>query len=517
MKKALVMALVVALLAGTLGFTPVRAAVGVVVQVTIGSTKATINGKQVVLDQPPIIENSLTLVPFRFIGEAIGAKIAWNPVNKTVSYVLGNKNIVLTIGSVTAIVNGAKTILDVAPKILPTGRTVVPLRFVSENIGAKVDWNSTTRMVTVTVGAKSTSTIPDEIKIGVVGSMSGDQAVSGKAMTDAITFVKHELDVTGGLDVDGKKVKITFVVEDCESKPEITVNAIQKLIQQDKVLAIIGPNNSSDILAGGVIAQNNKIPEITHTGTNIKVTQIGNYIFRMCYTDPFQGTLAAKFVAKNLKLTKAAILYNVADAYSQGLHDAFVAAAKTDNLQIVSDQAFSGYESKDYTAQLTLIKAKNPEVLFLPDDVNTVPLMMQQARHMGIKAIFLGGDAWDYAVLPGLAGKDIIEGSYYITGFSPEVTPAAKAFSEAFEKQTGYRASFGSAMCYEAAHVILNAIQHATTIDGPGIRDAMAATSMDLLSGHVTFDADRNPIKGAVVLKVTNGTPTFFTAIDLSS
>src|SRR5450756_1184907 len=116
--------------------------------------------------------------------------------------------------------------------------------------------------------------IPDEIKIGVTGSMSGDQAVSGKAMTDAITLVKQELAATGGLDVDGKKVKITFVVEDCESKPEITVNVIQKLIQQDKVLAIIGPNNSSDILAGGVIAQDNKIPEITHTGTNIKVTPV---------------------------------------------------------------------------------------------------------------------------------------------------------------------------------------------------------------------------------------------------
>jgi uncharacterized Zn-binding protein involved in type VI secretion len=125
MKKALVMLLVAALLAGTLGFTPVRAAEGVIVQVTVGSTKATINGKEVVLDQPPIIENDRTLVPFRFLGEAIGAQVAWNPTNKMVSYAYGDVSIVLIIGSTTAVVNGKQVTLDVAPKILPTGRTVL--------------------------------------------------------------------------------------------------------------------------------------------------------------------------------------------------------------------------------------------------------------------------------------------------------------------------------------------------------------------------------------------------------
>jgi len=154
MRKALSILLVMALLAGVLGFAPaVRASQAVVVQMTIGSTKATIDLKQVVLDQPPLIENGRTLVPFRFIGEALGAQIGWNPTNRTVSYILGDKNIVLTIGSTTAMVNGVKTTLDVAAKILPTGRTVVPIRFISESIGAKVAWNATTRMVTVTMAA----------------------------------------------------------------------------------------------------------------------------------------------------------------------------------------------------------------------------------------------------------------------------------------------------------------------------------------------------------------------------
>src|SRR5664279_4303812 len=154
MRKALSILLVMALLAGVLGFAPaVRASQAVVVQMTIGSTKATIDLKQVVLDQPPLIENGRTLVPFRFIGEALGAQIGWNPTNRTVSYILGDKNIVLTIGSTTAMVNGVKTTLDVAAKILPTGRTVVPIRFISESIGAKVAWNATTRMVAVTMAA----------------------------------------------------------------------------------------------------------------------------------------------------------------------------------------------------------------------------------------------------------------------------------------------------------------------------------------------------------------------------
>ena len=149
MKKAVIMLLVVALLAGVFGLPPVRAAEGVTIQMTIGSTKAYVNSKEVTLDQPPIIENSRTLVPFRFIGEALGAEIGWDPVKRTVSYVLGSTNIVLTIGLTTAIVNGVETKLDVAPKIL-SGRTMVPVRFISEAIGAKVDWNSGMKMVTIT-------------------------------------------------------------------------------------------------------------------------------------------------------------------------------------------------------------------------------------------------------------------------------------------------------------------------------------------------------------------------------
>lgn len=153
MRKAMVMLLVVALLVGVSGVPLVRAAQAITIQITVGSTKAYVNNKQTILDQPPVIENGTTLVPFRFIGEALGATIGWNSANRTVSYVFGNLNIVLRIGSTTATVNGVEKTLTVAPKILPSGRTVVPVRFISETIGAKVNWNSTTRMVTITASA----------------------------------------------------------------------------------------------------------------------------------------------------------------------------------------------------------------------------------------------------------------------------------------------------------------------------------------------------------------------------
>ena len=355
--------------------------------------------------------------------------------------------------------------------------------------------------------AASSRVVPDEINIGVVGSMSGDQAISGQALKDGIALVQSELTANPFV-VDGKTVKVNFLFEDNEAKPEISVNAVQKLIGEN-CLAIIGPNNSSDAIPSGSVCQQAKIPMIPHTATNIKVTQVGDYIFRMCYIDPYQAKLAAKYADETLKAKKVAVLQNVGDAYSAGLHDAFVSEIKARNITLAADESFSGTDIKDYTAQLNNIKNAAPEVLFLPLDVNTVPLIMQQARRMGITAVFLGGDAWDYDVLAGLAGKDVIEGAQYITGFSKDQKSAA-AFVEAFGKAVpGTDPGFANCMCYEAAHVVLNAIQNAKTIDGTGIRDAMLQTSMDLPTGHVTFDQDRNPVQGAVVLKFVDGVKTY--------
>ena len=360
--------------------------------------------------------------------------------------------------------------------------------------------------------APAEKVIPDVIKIGMVGTISGEQAVDGQNMTDAITLVKEELDALGGLDVDGKKVQIEFIIEDTEAKPEIASNAVQKLIEQDGVLAILGPNNSSDILACGEIAQAAQVPEISNTATNIKVTQIGDYIFRSCFIDPFQGKVVAKFAWEDLQAKKAAVLYNNADAYSTGLQEAFVEAFKALGGEVVALEAFAGAEVKDYSAQLTKIQNSNPDVIFYPSQISMIPLQLQQTRAMGITVPMLGCDSWDYDYMPSLVGEDVVEGSYYVTGFSPDAD-SAKEFVDTFNARFGYRPSFCSAMMYEAAHILLNGIQNAATIDGPGVRDAIAATDMDLPSGHVVFDENRNPIKSGTILQVLDGQRVYVKSI----
>lgn len=358
-------------------------------------------------------------------------------------------------------------------------------------------------------------TIPDEINLGMISTISGSQAIDGQNMTDAIKLVQKELEENGGLDVDGKKVKINWIIEDCEAKPEIAVNAAQKLIEQDGVLAIVGPNNSGDTIASAEISQAAKIPQITNTGTNEAVTKVGDYVFRACIIDPFQGKVVAQFAYENLGLRKTAVIYDNADTYSAGLDKAFVDAFVALGGEVVANEAFSGADVKDFSAQLINIKNANPEAVFVPAHIDNIPLILQQIRGMGIEATLLGCDSWDYAAMPELVGLDVIEGAYYVTGFSPDAETAAD-FVKAFTDLAGYRPSFCSAMAYEAAHIVLNAIQNAETIDGTGIRDAMLKTELDLPSGHVTFDEFRNPIKSGIILQVRDGVAQYVGSVSPS-
>ena len=229
MKKVLVMLLVLGLLTGVVGFTPVKAATSIVVQITIGSTKGTISGKQVVLDQPPIIESGRTLVPFRFIGEAIGATVSWVAASKKVTYVLGKTTIVLTIGSTTGTVNGKKVTLEVAPKITSSGRTIVPIRFVSENIGAKVDWNATTHMVTVTLAGGTPVTA--KFHIGVI---TGTVSQSEDEFDGAQRLLKDYGDAKNG----GIFTTLTFP-DNFTSEQETTISEVVGLADDPLMKAIV--------------------------------------------------------------------------------------------------------------------------------------------------------------------------------------------------------------------------------------------------------------------------------------
>lgn len=357
---------------------------------------------------------------------------------------------------------------------------------------------------------------PKEIKIGVVCPISGQSAIAGKYIKNGIDLIVDQLQKDGGLDVKGTKIPIKILYEDNEAKPDVTANVYRKLIDQDKVIAIVGPDMSKCILAGGPIAQSMKIPAIGTFTTNEKVTQIGDFLFRACFIDPFQGKVMAQYAAETIKAKTAAVLFNNADDYSKGLKDNFVKAFESMGGKVVEVQAYGGADVKDFNAQLTKIKAGNPEVLFLPNQFGEVPLQLKQARQMGITAKFLGGDSWDSPDVPNIAGKEIVEGAAFDAAFSPEdPSPLCKDFVTKYKSKYGDAPNSNAVLAYEAMLIVLEGIKNAQKLDGQGVRDAMAKIKdFKVPSGSITFDESRNPVKGAVVMVYKDGKPSYVTTVN---
>jgi branched-chain amino acid transport system substrate-binding protein len=365
-------------------------------------------------------------------------------------------------------------------------------------------------------GCSQSSNTAQEIKIGVVCPVSGQSAIAGEYIKNGISLITDELEKNGGLEVKGKKIPVKVIVEDNEATPEKTANAYRKLIDQDKVVAIVGPDMSKCILAGGPIAQSSKVPAIGTFTTNEKVTQVGDFLFRACFIDPFQGKVAAKYARGSLNANTAAILYNNADDYSKGLMENFKKVFEEMGGKVVEIQAYGGSDVKDYNVQLAKIKAANPEVLFMPNLFSEVPLQAKQAREMGITAKFIGGDSWDSPDVPKIAGKDIVEGAAFISAFSPEdPNPLTKDFVTKYKAKFNVNPNSNAVLAYEAMKIVLKGVQDAEKIDGQGVRDAMAKIKdFQLPSGTVTFDENRNPIKGAVVMAYKDGVPVYVTSIN---
>jgi branched-chain amino acid transport system substrate-binding protein len=365
-------------------------------------------------------------------------------------------------------------------------------------------------------GAAQTSGTPKEIKIGVVAPLSGQSAIAGEYMKNGISLITDELEKNGGLDVKGTKIPVKIIFEDNEAKAETTANVYRKLIDQDKVLGIVGPDMSKCILAGGPIAQSSKVPAIGTFTTNEKVTQIGDFLFRACFIDPFQGKVAAKYSREFLKANTAAILYNNADDYSKGLMENFKKVFEEMGGKVVEVQAYGGADVKDYNAQLTKIKAANPEVLFMPNLFSEVPLQSQQARQMGITANFVGGDSWDSPDVPNIAGKEAVEGAAFVAAFSPDdPSPLTKDFVDKYKAKFNSNPNSNAVLAYEAMQIVLKGVQDAEKLDGQGVRDAMAKIKdFKVPSGAVTFDENRNPIKGAVIMTYKDGAPAYVTTVN---
>ena len=338
----------------------------------------------------------------------------------------------------------------------------------------------------------------ETIKIGLAFPMSGTAAMAGKYSTHGADVLKEELG--GKITVGDKEYPVEFVTMDTEGSEEKTTNVYQKLIEEEKVIAIVGPDSSKCMLAAAPIAQNAKCPAITTFGTNTAVTEVGNYIFRACFIDPFQGSVAAAYCDQQGYKT-ACIMFNNADAYAVGLKDAFVENFKGEVLAI---EEYSGSDVKDYNVQLTKLAAQNPDVLLLPNLNVELGLQIQQARTAGLNCPIICGDSADTPDVANVAGP-AIEGVAYVSAFSAESTDeAAKKFVDAYVKLYPDELPNSNAeLTYETAKMVVWAIQNAKTLDRDGVRDALdTIDGLELPSGKMTMDpTTRNPIKGGVIMQ----------------
>lgn len=338
----------------------------------------------------------------------------------------------------------------------------------------------------------------DTIKIGLAFPMSGTAAMAGKYSTHGAEVLKEELG--GKITVGDKEYSVEFVTMDTEGSEEKTTNVYQKLIEEEKVIAIVGPDSSKCMLAAAPIAQNAKCPAVTTFGTNTAVTEVGNYIFRACFIDPFQGSVAAAYCDQQGYKT-ACIMFNNADAYAVGLKDAFIENFKGEILGI---EEYSGSDVKDYNVQLTKLAAQKPDVLLLPNLNVELGLQIQQARTAGLNCPIVCGDSADTPDVANVAGP-AIEGVAYVSAFSAESTDAAaKNFVDAYVKLYPDELPNSNAeLTYETAKMIIWAIQNAKTLDRDGVRDALdSINGLELPSGKMTMDpTTRNPIKGGVIMQ----------------
>ena len=350
----------------------------------------------------------------------------------------------------------------------------------------------------------------DEIRIGEFGSLTGNTATFGISTHEGVLLALEEINGAGGL--LGKPVRV--ISEDNQSKPEESVTAVLKLIKQNEVVAVVGEVASSRSLAAAPQCQANGIPMLSPASTNPKVTQVGDYIFRACFIDPFQGSTMARFAVNRLHAKRIAILTDSKNDYSVGLTEFFRTTAKQLGAEIVAEESY-GEGDIEFKAQLTAIKAANPDVVYTPGYYTECALIARQARELGLEATFLGGDGWDSPKTVEIGGK-AVEGTYFTNHYSPEdQRPEVQKFIADYRaKYAGKTPDAMAVLGYDAMRLMADAIRRAGSTDGAKIRDALAGTTnFSGVSGHITMDAERNAKKDIVVLQIRDGQFRFVESI----
>jgi branched-chain amino acid transport system substrate-binding protein len=350
-----------------------------------------------------------------------------------------------------------------------------------------------------------------DILVGEYGSMTGGEATFGISTHNGIKLAIDAKNKAGGI----KGRQITLISLDDQGKSEEANAVVTRLITQNKVIAVLGEVASSRTRAAAPIAQSNHVPMITPSSTNPKVTEIGDYIFRVCYTDTFQGTVMARFASENLKAKKVAILRDVKSDYSMGLADSFVKKFKELGGQIVSDQSYQSGEI-DFKGQLTQIRGSNPEAIFIPGYYTEVGLIARQTRQLGLTVPLMGGDGWDSSKLYEI-GKEAINGNYFANHYTTETTdPTIVNFIKNYkDTYKGETPDSLAALGFDAARILMDSMERAPQLTSKAIRDEIAKTKdFPGVTGKISIDDHRNASKPAVVVKVDGTVNRFVTTFN---
>lgn len=351
----------------------------------------------------------------------------------------------------------------------------------------------------------------EPIRVGVFIDLTGATSSFGISTKNGIELAVEEINKSGG--INGRRIYL--IIEDDQGRPETAKYVVKKLIEEDKVHAILGEVASTNSLAAAPVAQEAKIPMISPSSTNLRVTQVGNYIFRACFVDPLQGEAMANFALFELGAKKVAILRDVQSDYSKGMAENFTQIFSKYNGKIISDQGFIQNDT-DFKGQLIKIKQLKPDAIYLPGYYNEVGIIIKQARELKINVPILGGDGWDSPELFKLAGNALK--NTYITNHFALDNPASltrnfvNKYTENFEVTPDALAALG----YDAAYVLAKALRRAKTTDGAKLRDEIAKTNYYGVTGKISFDEFRNPRKPVILLKLKPETSefTYYTTVN---
>ncbi|MDR1482100.1 MAG: ABC transporter substrate-binding protein [Synergistaceae bacterium] len=355
----------------------------------------------------------------------------------------------------------------------------------------------------------------DTIKIGEIATVTGDFAAYGVAEVESVKMAVSEINRSGG--ILGKQIEL--VMYDCRTRNEDMVNAARRLVQQDKVVAVIGPSGSGLCIAASPVFNQGGVPHIGTLPTNPLVTvdddgKVKPYNFRICFLDPYQGRMLAIFAKDDLKAKRAAVLYDIGSDYSQGLREFFVNDFVAGGGEVVADEGHRG-EDVDFRAQLTKIKEANPDVIVLPTMGRVLPLAVKQARELGLTQPIIGGDGYGDFMWE-ITGESAMANTFWVSHVD-KADPALADFFRKYKEQTGTECQefMNAVMAYDSVYWLKDAIERAGSADPSKIRDALESTSgLKLMHATLTMDELHNPKdKDGIILEAKDGRAVFFKRI----